>query len=476
MEHTNFLFSLLFFVFVILSVIAFNFAEGFTRLTGAYIFWYSTLIAIVGVFWKAVIGEPADSNLEAPLLSMALYSSSMVMLLLVTLLNKKIDFRALGIGGGLSKGKINYTAAGLGCLIVALSISLSDLLFGQAPGSIVSILVQVDVFPSLGVILCTIGALQDSDGRRSTTTVSLLAMFIMFFLGVTAFSKQQMLTPPICWLLGVLYMRLRLRIVHYVAIVLIGVISFGFVSPWSACRDLGEDIDNTAGRVAVLIYYLGHWSEFRQHVAGLEESEEQGGVAGYYTKAQGSLLERLNMIYPDDSLFEYTSEGHYEGMAPVQSYVANLAPHFISPNKQNIYGGNYYAHEMGRGLAADDFTTGISYSPVAEAYHCEGWGGIFWLLPLIWIVLFTTVDFVVGDMTKYPWGLMVVVWFAHAAPETLLGGMIYFIGYGNFGMMFAIIVCTRLAPIIGALFSGKPVAGVTRSVRRASPLTPQPQE
>jgi hypothetical protein len=52
-QHTNFFFSLLYFAFLILSVIAFNFAEGFTRLTGAYIFWYSTLIVIVGVTWKA---------------------------------------------------------------------------------------------------------------------------------------------------------------------------------------------------------------------------------------------------------------------------------------------------------------------------------------------------------------------------------------------------------------------------------------
>jgi hypothetical protein len=38
-EHTNLAFSLLYFAFLILTVIAFNFAEGFTRLTGAYIFW-----------------------------------------------------------------------------------------------------------------------------------------------------------------------------------------------------------------------------------------------------------------------------------------------------------------------------------------------------------------------------------------------------------------------------------------------------
>ncbi len=109
--------------------------------------------------------------------------------------------------------------------------------------------------------------------------------------------------------------------------------------------------------------------------------------------------------------------GHYEGVTPIYQYFGNLLPHFLNPDKQVTFSGNFYAHEMGMGLAEGDNTTGISFSPVAEAFHCEGWGGIFWLLPVIWILLFRTVDFVVGDMTKYPWGLMVVVWLAHGAPE-----------------------------------------------------------
>jgi hypothetical protein len=473
-EHTGFFFSLLYFTFLILSVIAFNFAEGFTRLTGAYIFWYSTLIVIVGVTWKAVVGEPADSNLYAPLLDMSLYTASMVMLLLVTILNKKMDFRDLGVGGGLSGSNLNYTAAGLGCIIMGFGVIVADVLFGQAPGSIVSALIQVNVFPELGIILSTIGAIKDSGGRRSTNAISIIALTYFSFMGVLSFSKQQMLTPMVCWIVGAFYSRLKVRFVHIVAFLLMAVVSFGFVSPLSVSRDLAQDLD-TGQRAQLIGYLLTHWGEFQEHVRGEEEQENSGGVAGYYTVAQGSLIERLSMIGPDDSLFAYTAQGHYEGIDPVVNYFANLAPHFISPNKQVKYGGNYYDHEMGRGLAADDFTTGISFSPVGEAYHCEGWGGILWLLPLIWIMLFTSVDFIVGDMRKYPWGLMVVVWFAHAAPETLLGGMIYFIGYGNFGMLLAIIAVTRIAPVLGALFIGRAASPLARPIRHVSPILSQPQ-
>jgi len=473
-EHANLFFSLLYFAFVILSVIGFNLAEGFSRLTGAYIFWYSTLIVIVGVTWKAVVGEAADSNLFTPVLDMALYTGSMAMLVLVTLLNKKMDFRSMGIGGGFSRAELNYTAAGLGCLIVWFGIIYADVLFGQAPGGLESALIQVNVFGPLGLILATIGAIKDSGGRRSTNTITIVAFMYFAYLGLTSFSKQQMITPMVCWVVGVVYARLEVRFVHVVAAILMLVVSFGFISPLSASRDLGEDLD-TAGRLELVGYLITHRSVMETHVKELEEVAESSGVGEWYDKPQGSLIERLSMIPPDDELFSYSSQGHYEGTAPVEEYFGNLAPHFISPNKHVTFGGNYYAHEMGYGLAADDTTTGISFSPVAEAYHCEGWGGIFWLLPLIWVMLFSSVDFVVGDMAKYPWGLMVVVWFAHAAPEQLLGGMIYFIGYGNFGMLLAIIIVTRLAPIIGALFTGRSVTPAAGAMRRVRPILPQPQ-
>lgn len=477
-QNTGLYFSMLYFAFVILSVITFNFAEGFSRLTGAYVFWYSTLIVIVGVTWKAILGEPADSNLFSPLLDISLYTTSMVMLLFVTLLNRKMDFRPLGVGGGFSTAELNYTAAGLGCVVVWLGILYAVPIFGNAPGGIVSALTQVNVFGPLGIILLTIGALKDSGGRRSVNLISQGVFVYIAYQGLISYSKQVMILPMVCWAVGAFYARLKVRFVHVVAVILMVVVSFAFISPLSASRDLAEDKDNL-GHIEVAYYLLTHWSYFQAHVKQLQENEAAGnegnGTNFYYNTPQGSLIERLSMIAPDDQLFTFTAQGHYEGMAPIYEYFGNLAPHFLNPNKQSIYGGNLYAHEMGSGLAEDDHTTGISFSPVGEAFHCVGWGGVFWLLPMIWIMLFSSVDFVVGDMSRYPWGLMVVVYFAHAAPEQLVGGMIYFLGYGNFGMMLAIIVVTRIAPILGTLFLGKNPTPAVRRLARARPVVAQLQ-
>jgi hypothetical protein len=250
------------------------------------------------------------------------------------------------------------------------------------------------------------------------------------------------------------------------------VTSFGFISPLSASRDLSEGLDDPH-RLQLVLYLLMNPKYLHQHAADVSEGSEDTGVGEWYDKPQGSLIERLSMFAPDDELFDYTARGHYEGMAPIEQYFGNLVPHFLNPNKGGPYGGNFYAHEMGYGLAEDDYSTGISFSPVAEAYHCEGWGGIFWLLPAIWVLVFSSADFVAGDMVKYPWGLLLVVYFAHAAPEQLVGGMIYFLGYVNAGMLFAIVVVTRIAPILGALFIGKQTSPPSRRVMRTRPVLSQ---
>jgi hypothetical protein len=475
LQRTDLIFGLLFYGFGILTVLAFNFAEGFTRLTGAYIFWYSMLIVIFGVFWKAVVGEPADSNLLVPRLDMALYTCSMVMLLAVTLLNKKMDFRSSGMGAGFSGEKLDLTVAGLGCVVASILINILGDTFGSAPGSVVSALVQINVFFQLGIILATAGAVRDSGGRRSLNYANLLGLFFYSIQGLESFGKQGMLTPYLCWVVGAFYMRMRVRLIHIIFAGFMVVLTLEFIGPISVARDLVPENASNMERLEVIGYQLAHWSQFKEHVAQITAgSGHESGAATYYDKPQSPFIERLSMIPPDDTFNNYSAKGNFEGIRPVIEWFENMLPRFLNAGKSNEFTGNHFAHEIGGYLSPDDFTTGISFSPVSTAYHCMGWGGIFWVMPGIWILLFTSADFVSGDLRKYPWSLMVIVWFAHQAPESLLQGMIYYISYGNLGMFLAIIISTRIAPILGSVFIGKEVPVATRAVGRTR-ITPQPR-
>jgi hypothetical protein len=59
-------FSLCSFLFIIVSALAFNTAGGLTRPSGGYIFFFVVLGVLIGLVWKAVLGEPANSYLVVP--------------------------------------------------------------------------------------------------------------------------------------------------------------------------------------------------------------------------------------------------------------------------------------------------------------------------------------------------------------------------------------------------------------------------
>jgi len=166
-------------------------------------------------------------------------------------------------------------------------------------------------------------------------------------------------------------------------------------------------------------------------------------------------MERLSIIGPDDAFFNYTAKGNYIGYTPILEDFENFVPHFILPNKPAPINGNYYAHLIGGFLPPDDFTTGISFSPAAEAYQIDGWVGICLLLPAVWLLLLSITDYICGDLREYPWGLLMVVVFAHAAAESMVGSLIYLTFYGNVALILAIFFSTRVAPVVGVLFYGK---------------------
>ena len=118
-------------------------------------------------------------------------------------------------------------------------------------------------------------------------------------------------------------------------------------------------------------------------------------------------------------------------------------------------------------LSPDDFTTGISFSPSAEAFHMDEWKGIVIVGGLVWTLLFIVVDLICGDLRYSPIGLLAMVAFAHVAPESLIAALVYFIFFQDLGIVIAIFFSAYFAPVIGQLLSGPPDP-------RIAPLKPLP--
>jgi hypothetical protein len=131
----------------------------------------------------------------------------------------------------------------------------------------------------------------------------------------------------------------------------------------------------------------------------------------------------------------------------------NLVPHFIWKDKPQVQIGNLFAHEVGI-LAEADESTGISFSSTSTAFHLMGWKGVLFLAPATWFFLFLVFDSLCGDIRKAPWGLLVIVLFAHAAPEGDITAIVYMCCYTAYAIIFAGIMSAYVMPIIGSFFVG----------------------
>lgn len=466
------LFSLCSFLFIVVAAIAFNVAGGMTRPSGAYIFFFSVLAVIVGLTWKAVLGEPADSNLQAPMVTIEVYLASICSLLGAAFVSRRLTTKQALLANFVTDE--NMQSATMGCLVTGMVLTVifsvvSDSTRG--PGTILSGLLQLNRFLLVAMFLGVIHAIRRSGGTSSISTPVLIAGGLTFVTGVLGFSKEGMITPFVCWLVAAASQRYKVSLTQIAGGILVTFFIFQYLVPYS---QYGRNFGTTSSskNLDISIAMMSDLGSVRREYEATQVDDVQDElVRGYFNNHQG-FFDRLQMIGPDDGLIALTESGTVEGLTPIYIGFANLVPHFIWKNKPSMNTGNVYAHQLGY-LPGDDETTGVSFSPAGEAFHLMRWTGVLFLAPLLWLMIFTWFDSLCGDVRKSPWGLLIMVAFAHAAPEGGVSVIIYTMGYGTLALIFAAFTATYLMPILGEIVAGPS----KRTVRLANPkqmLRPRP--
>ena len=450
-QHTSFLVVGLLIVFECMWVVNFNLADGFTSATGTYVFWYGLLTVIFGALIKMFIGDAVDANAFAPEVVMELYAASMVVMTPVIILERKVLKGRLGIAERLSPPGFDYKGAALGCLTLAL---LPFLLYPILPLKVVTAVVQVNFFGYFAVILGTADAVRSSGGRTALNRINVIAIGSAFLQGLIGFSKEGMLTPLVLWVVtciftGFTFNRKYLLIMG--AVSFLSVYALVPISQVGRTREFYTMNQRLSGAVDLATNIKATRAEYIQasefsHVASEDFFSKDVGFAG-----------RLTRWASDDPLVSYTLQGHILGYAYLRYQFINWIPHIILPNKEKYApegGGNYYARELGL-LPSYDLTTGISYGPPTEAFHLGSWQGVVFMLPIVWMLWFFSIDFICGDLRKTPWGILYVVFFSHLAPESGISGIIHAVWYTNLALLVGIFFGTRLAPLIGSFVSDR---------------------
>src|SRR5438309_8237300 len=193
LQGTNPIFALFAAAYIVVAAIAFNVGGGFSRTPGAFVFFNSVLGVILGLCLKAYLGEPADSNLLAPLLTIGVYLFGMCMMLVAVYLSKRVRTKRALMGKMVTDA--NMQTATVGCLVAGILMNFAGYIIPGGNGSVLSALNQLNRFLPLTIILGVINTIRRSGGTRSVNLPVLLAAILMFTIGVLGYSKEGMIAP-----------------------------------------------------------------------------------------------------------------------------------------------------------------------------------------------------------------------------------------------------------------------------------------
>jgi hypothetical protein len=441
-------------VFILIAALAFNAGGGLTRTAGAYVFSYSMLDVIVGLCYKAFLGEPATSHLADPLTDIEAYVGSIAAMYGAVIVSRRFTPKT-GLLQNLLKEPDMYRAS-VGCMVFGFVGVFLVALLGQGGKILQSGFAQLNQLIPLGILIGVLYEIRRSGGTRCSNIFIVLGASYVFFIGVTGFTKQGMLTPFICWILPIGALRFRLSVVQALTILVAVFVTFHYLVPFSQYgRGLVPENATLSQRIAIAVPLLEHPEDTRQHYEQGQADYAQIGLPGEYFDSPQGFWDRLQFISLDDLLINLTDQGKVVGLAPIIESFVNVVPHFIWPSKPlPKFTGNYYAHELGGLVSDEDTATGISFSPTAEAFHIARWVGIFIVAPLLWFLLFVIFDSLLGDLRASAWGLLAFVFIAHIAPEGGLSILIYLFTFGTEILVFCALFATFVAPVLGTFVVG----------------------
>jgi hypothetical protein len=462
-QGTDPAFTLCFFLFVVIAAFTFNLAGGFTRPSGGYVFFYSTLAVIVGVFWKACIGERADSNLTQPLLTMEAILGGMVAMSFAVFVSRKLARRRPILP---NLNNEDLLQACIGCVLVGLPLTVIILTVPREDGSVLSALSQLNGFLPLAMILGVIYEIRKSGGTRSVNFPVLISGVTIFFIGIVNFSKTGMFSPLLCWAVAAASQRYKFTFYKVMGFLLITFYTTYYLVPYSQygrnfkvfASTEAETGTNLSPANAFLQNMETGFSLLSQPEFVRQQSHQNDapvrveGIPAYFDTPQG-IFDRIQMVAIDDAVINVTEQRGPLGLWPIVYAFENNVPHFLWPGKPAIKLGNFYAHEIGM-IGPEDTSTGISFSPIGEGFHVARWVGILLILPALWIVLFTLFDSLCGDIRTYPWGLLVLVIFGNLAPEGGLSGIIYMFWFSTISVIFAALAAIYIMPLLGYIATG----------------------
>ena len=429
------------------GTLGFNAAGGMQTPSGSYILFVVIFTGLLGTVIKAVLAEPILDNVPGADQTLLVYLIGTCGTVAAIAASRRLAPEKALLTGRLTFE--NSDRVVIGCIAGGVGVPLLlSYFFAFQNGGILSIVRQLNIALPLSVLIAVYQQVKRTGGRSSFSWPALVAWAYGTVFGLLAYSKEGIFTPSIAWIIAAGAARLRLTFLQLIVIVPVGLIAVGILVPYAQYGRVFRAETTADWHVAVNI--LSHPLETRK----MEKEAEESGFELYhwYNHPQG-ILDRLTLVPIDSALIQKTDLTGTLGLGNVWLYFENIVPHFLFPGKPDVHTGNDYAHEIGM-LAPDDHTTGISFSPYAEAYHLDGWRGVVILMPALQFLMFWVMEQVVGSTNDGPWALFFIAAFGHLAAEGSLAFPVYIMSFGAEAIIATAFFMIYITPVFSSLIVG----------------------
>ena len=426
---TSLEFAELTFFAMMFAILAVNLAGGLKTLAGCCFAIIALKVFVVAEVAKVLYGEPGQSKLEEPIVTMGVEALSMAALCLASvacflfrpkrvLLPPAIDPELLRVVAVLS------LVIGTGSFFVAQFTGVTDdgaVWIGGGSG----VLRRISACAPLAIISGTAYTLIISDRRRLFSIYNAIPFCIQFGLGVLFTSKQALFDPFFYTAMTGVAFGFRWRSLHLVSGILVILLVLFVLFPFGqVARNYtrGPTIRDT---FHLTIAFLGEnlrrpgylFEQYEEYKQGLEDNDTDR-----YFNAPNGLLERMSLIKTADTLISASEKKGHSGWTTLGPGLADLIPRIFLPRRY-INVPNDLAFKAGM-IDEENFATCVSFGFAADAFDSFGWAGVATLSFIIGVVLIVVTRLLTGGFDGNIWAIVFLGAYQVGIAEAPVGGVL----------------------------------------------------
>jgi hypothetical protein len=445
-------FAELTFLAIFFSALAINFAGGLQAVAGCCIAVVACKTFLIAEIAKVCFGEPGQTNLEQPTITMGVMALSMAAICLASLVS--ISFRSRWVllaptqdDQSLKKIAIIALIIGIGSFFVAQFLGVSEegaVRLGGVPG----LLRRISACAPLAIVAGTAYTIQVSQGKRLLSAFNIVPFAIQFGVGILFTSKQALFDPFFYTTVTGIAFGFAWRRLHFLSGISIVFIAFFVLFPFGQVTrsyTRGANIRDTYKKTVDFFnqnlhnpnFFVNQYLEYKE---GVEED-----AAGRYFSRPSGLLERFSLIKPADLLVSATLKQGQGGWETINSGLADLLPRLILPRRY-VDVPNALGYQAGI-VDEDNNGTDIAFGFAAHAFYAFGWTGVALGSFFIGVLLIVVTRLLTSGLPNNVWAVVFLGSYQHMIAEALIGGVLQILLYQTawtLAALFAVRLLTEL--------------------------------